>query len=201
MAAASTQWNSGRLVRSSAIVWPWPSPSPASPAASARTLSEYSPQVMVNSSPLVRSATRSGCSSAVTWKAPQSVDSLSALYSTRSCSVVVASITPPVLGLSPGGYCPEQGERELAGLEAVAGEPADVVREPDEEEAQHQGEPDQARPLHDAERNRPAAHLLDYCPEDVAAVEREEREQVDDRERQRDQRDDAEGLPRVVLDR
>ena len=36
------------------------------------------------------------------------------------------------------------------------------------------------------ERDRPAADLLGERPEDVAAVERQEREQVDDRQRQRD---------------
>ena len=39
----------------------------------------------------------------------------------------------------------------------------------------------------DRERDRPAADLLGQRPEDVAAVERQEREQVDDGERQRDQ--------------
>ena len=47
----------------------------------------------------------------------------------------------------------------------------------------------------------PAADLLGERPEDVPAVERQEREQVDDRERQRDQREDVERARRVERDR
>ena len=76
-----------------------------------------------------------------------------------------------------------------------------VRRGVDQEQPDHEHEPNYARPLHHGERYRSAPDLLHDGPEDVAAVEREEREQVDDRERQRDQRDDADGLPRVVPDR
>ena len=45
------------------------------------------------------------------------------------------------------------------------------------------------------------AHLLDDRPEDVAAVERQEREQVHDRERQRDDREDPDRVGEVADDR
>ena len=64
----------------------------------------------------------------------------------------------------------------------------------------HEQEADDAGPLHDAERDRPAAHLLGQRPEDVAAVERQEREQVDDRQRQRDDRQHAQRLRRVEVE-
>ena len=43
--------------------------------------------------------------------------------------------------------------------------------------------------------------LLDDRPEDVAAVERQEREQVHDRQRERDERQDSEHVGKVVEDR
>ena len=55
--------------------------------------------------------------------------------------------------------------------------------------------------LHDPERHRPPADLLDQAPEDVAAVERQEREQVDDRQREADHREHGERAARVELDR
>ena len=73
IAAESNQWNSGRLVSISAIVAPRSSPRPASPAATRRTLSAYSRQLIENSSSFVRSAQRSGWASAVTWKASATV--------------------------------------------------------------------------------------------------------------------------------
>jgi hypothetical protein len=77
IAAASNQWNSGRFVSIRAIVEPRSSPSPASPAAVARTFSAYSRQVMENSSPLVRSAQRSGWAAAVAWNASATVEAWS----------------------------------------------------------------------------------------------------------------------------
>ena len=47
---------------------------------------------------------------------------------------------------------------------------------------------------------RPAAHLLDQAPEDVAAVERQEREQVDHREREADQGEHEQRLAGVELE-
>ena len=45
--------------------------------------------------------------------------------------------------------------------------------------------------FHDAEGDRAAADLLDQAPEDVAAVERQEGEQVDDGEREADDGQDV----------
>ena len=65
IAAASTRWNSGRLVSRKATVSPRPTPRPARPPAYSRTRAEYSPQVMETASPRVRSATSSARSAAV----------------------------------------------------------------------------------------------------------------------------------------
>src|SRR5436305_15185933 len=70
--------------------------------------------------------------------------------------------------------------------EALAREHADVVRQPDREQHQDEREADHPGALHGAVGHRPAADLLHYRPEDVTAVERQEREQVHDRERERD---------------
>src|SRR5918999_593951 len=180
MAAASKKWNSGRFVSIRPIVSPRPSPIPARPAATRSTLAAYSPQVMLTSSSLVLSATLSALSRAVVWNASATVAASRAV----GRSVVAPSTT-----------------RRLPDLEAFVGQPVDVVREPDEEHEQHQHHPDESRPLHDAERDRFAADLLDDRPEDVAAVERQEREQVDDRQRQRDQGEDADRVGHVVEDR
>ena len=61
--------------------------------------------------------------------------------------------------------------------------------------------PTTAGALHDPERHRPAADLLDQAPEDVPAVERQEREQVDHRQREADQREHEQRLAGVELDR
>src|SRR2546429_468432 len=68
--------------------------------------------------------------------------------------------------------------RVLPHVEALAGQSPDVVGEPDDEDEQHQRDPDCARALHDAEGDPPAAQLLGDRPEDVAAVQRQEREEV-----------------------
>ena len=67
--------------------------------------------------------------------------------------------------------------------------------------AMHQREADEPGALHHAERDRAAAHLLGQGPEDVAAVERQEREQVDHAERERDQREQEDGAVGRQLDR
>jgi hypothetical protein len=72
---------------------------------------------------------------------------------------------------------------------------------PDREQQQDEHEADHAGALHDAERDRPAAQLLGERPEDVAAVERQQREQVDHRERQRDQPEDEDRLLDVDVER
>src|SRR6476469_2519604 len=87
--------------------------------------------------------------------------------------------------------------RTLPHPEARATEPSDVVGQPDHEQHDHEHEPDRAGALHDAERDRPAADLLRHGPEDVAAVERQEREQVPHREAQRDDRQDEDRLREV----
>ena len=71
---------------------------------------------------------------------------------------------------------------------------------PIDEQHQHQDEADHARPLHHRERHRRAADLLDEAPEDVAAVERQEREQVDERQREADHGEQEERLAGVELD-
>ena len=92
MAAASAKWNSGRLTIISATVSSLPTPSAASPAATARTRSAYSPQVQVNSSPLVRIAIRSGWASAVSWNASHAVFASSAAGRSVPLSAVFTSI-------------------------------------------------------------------------------------------------------------
>jgi hypothetical protein len=72
-AAVSTRWNSGRLVSSTPTVSPWPTPRAANPAASLRTRSAYSRQVMATLFPGVRNATADGRSRAVSWNASGSV--------------------------------------------------------------------------------------------------------------------------------
>ncbi len=61
------------------------------------------------------------------------------------------------------------------------------LREAEEEEHDHEDEAERAGALHHPEGHGPAAHLLDQAPEDVAAVERQEREEVDQAEREADQ--------------
>src|SRR5215211_228630 len=79
-------------------------------------------------------------------------------------------------------------------LEALAREPVDVVRQAHQEDQDHQHEADHPGALHHAERHGLAPDLLHNRPEDVAAVEWEEREQVHDRQRERDDREDAHHL-------
>src|SRR3954452_25437949 len=197
MAAASTRWNSGRLLSIRPIVSPRLSPSPASPAAIRSTRSAYSRQLIFTSSPLVRIATRSGTSAAVTWKAPHIVGSWSALYVTRSRSVVVVAISPSPLFRAATGSLNVLLRRS----EPLAVQHADVIREPDHEQQDHEREAHYPRPLHRLQRHRAAAHLLHDRPEDVAAVERQEREQVHNRERERDHRHDQDHVAAVVEDR
>jgi dephospho-CoA kinase len=73
----------------------------------------------------------------------------------------------------------------LSHAEALAaGQSPDVVGQADIEQHQHEHEADDPGALHDAEGDRLAADLLGDRPEDVAAVKRQERKQVDDRQRQ-----------------
>ena len=72
---------------------------------------------------------------------------------------------------------------------------------PIDEQEDHEHEADHARLLHDPEGHRPAPDLLDQAPEDVAAVERQERKQVDDRQRQADHGEQRERAAGVELER
>src|SRR4051794_14366593 len=92
---------------------------------------------------------------------------------------------------SPRAATGSEGERYMTGAspskaEALAREPPDVVRQADDEQEGDQGEAHEPGPFHDIERDRAAAHLLRQRPEDVPAVERQEREEVDDPQRERD---------------
>ena len=61
--------------------------------------------------------------------------------------------------------------------------------------------PTRAGALHHPEGHRSAAHLLDQAPEDVAAVERQEREEVDQAEREADHGEQDQRLAGAELDR
>src|SRR4051794_27412890 len=74
----------------------------------------------------------------------------------------------------------------------AAGQAADVVREPDDEEQQDERDPDRGDPLVDGARDRAAPDALDDREQDVSAVERQQWQQVEDREREADQPEDAE---------
>src|SRR5436190_5228176 len=83
------------------MVSPRCAPTPASPAPSAFTRSAYSRQVQLNSSRLVRIATRFGCAAAVAWKAAHAVPASSAtgrsvLLETVSTSIPPGSLPCPV---------------------------------------------------------------------------------------------------------
>src|SRR5947209_8131928 len=73
---------------------------------------------------------------------------------------------------------------------------ADVVRQPDEEEQQDERDPERGDLLVDLPLDRAAADALDDREGDVAAVERQERQQVEQGEREADEPDDRE----VVLE-
>src|SRR5215212_3403614 len=161
IAARSAIANSGRLASISATASPRRTPSRASPPASASTRSRSSAHVRLISPSFVRTAVRSPWSSTVS----------------RNASVIVRAPSDRRVGAaavsSPMGA-------NLADLEALARQPPDVVRQPDHEQPDDQCEADEPRPLHHAERDRPPAHLLGERPEDVPAVERQEREEVDE---------------------
>src|SRR6476469_6271487 len=193
MIAASARWNSGRLLSISATVVPRPTPILASPAASSDTRSAYSPQVQLNSSCRVRIAVRSGYAAAVAWKASHAVRASNA----AGRPVVL----PRVSTCIPPGSLPERSSAHSACVEAAVRERAQVVRETHREQDHHEQEAHGAGPFHDPERKRSRPDLLDQAPEDVAGVERQERKQVDDREREADQGDQAKRLSHAELER
>src|ERR1700726_1333296 len=90
MAAKSQMWNSGRFDSISAIVSPCPRPSLARPPARSSTRPRSSPQVIVNSSPLVRIATSPARSADVSRKA-----SARGFAPTAEGSLLVSSVTAP----------------------------------------------------------------------------------------------------------
>src|SRR6202008_2530917 len=162
MAAASATWNSGRLVSISPTVSPRPTPSAASPAATRSTRCAYSVQVQLTASPFVRSATVSPHSAAVIWKASQTVCASRAAGRSSRAAVVLSIYA--LLRVARG--------RSLPDPEAFPLQSADVVREADGEDQDHEHEPDDARPLHHAQRHRLAAHFLDDGPEEGPPVAR-----------------------------
>ena len=91
MTARSARWNSGRLESISATVSPRFTPSLASPPASASTRSRSSPQVIETPSSLVRTATRSGKSSAVMRKASAMERACSARRETGAAVVAMTA--------------------------------------------------------------------------------------------------------------
>ena len=127
----------------------------------------------------------------------------------RICSIVAARLAvsvlvivctttgaPPPIGTLPTNICrleaistayPGGRPGRLPDVEAVGADPADVVGEADHHQHHDEGEADHRRPLHHPQRDRAAAQFLDQRPEDVAAVERQDRQQVDQAEREADQ--------------
>src|SRR3954447_24969443 len=174
-------WNSGRLASISATVSPRRTPSLARPPASASTRSRSSDHVRETESSFVRTATSSGWSSTVS----RNASAIERAPRERRVAGAVVVATAPAT---------------LPDAEAAPREPPDVVREADEEEREDEREPDEACPLHDAEGDRPAADLLRERPEDVAAVERQEREQVDHAEGERDHGEQEDALRHAELD-
>src|SRR3954447_26912378 len=182
-------WNSGRLASITATTSPGATPSSRNPSAKRSTRSPYSAHVSSRSPPRVRSATRSGACATVRAKASATVSGCSPFFEPSACTAVLCI----ALSLPCG--------RGSAGVEAAAREAADVVREADHEQEHHEHEADHAGLLHDPERDRPPAHLLDQAPEDVAAVERQEGEQVYYGQRQADHRQQRERAAGVEGDR
>src|SRR4051794_1150720 len=182
-------WNSGRLTSMIAIVSPFWSPSAASPAAVLRTSSSYSLQVSSSDPSRVFSARRSGTRLAVNWKTPGAVPWSSASWCGDRSTCVAISIPPFRDSLIPRSVnsCP-------------ARQPIDVVRQPQNEQPDYEHEADHPCPLHNGIGDRPPAHELDKRPEDVPAIERQEREQVDDRQRQRDHCEQEDRVAPVVRD-
>src|SRR3954452_12655053 len=90
--------------------------------------------------------------------------------------------------------------RRVRSAEALATQPTDVVAQADDEEEGDEHEADHRGALDDAVGNRASADLLGHGPEDMAAVERQEGEEVHHRERQRDDGEDGERPDGVELE-
>src|SRR4051794_10333065 len=175
----SARWNSGRLLIISAIVSPRRSPSPCRAPASASTCSRSSLHVHSVEPSSVRTATSSARSADVSRKA-----------SARLVALTPRGGTAAVSPAMPSSYS-----------ESLAAKRVDVVGQADHENRDDEHEADDARALHDGVGDRLAADLLGHRPEDVAAVERQEREHVDDRQREADDREDLQGIDEIGVDR
>src|SRR6185312_3854003 len=151
--------NSGRLPIISATVSPRPTPRPASPRASALTRVRSSPHVSETSSSSVRTATTCGCAAAVRRSASPSVAASTAAGVVASRETVLSSICA-LLDSSTRLAGQLDDIAAAVGRSAAVLEAAQVVREADEEQHEHEREADGARALHHRERDRPAAQLL-----------------------------------------
>src|SRR3954451_11536898 len=179
IAAMSARWNSGRLLIISAIVSPRRRPRPCSAPASASAFSRSSAHVYSVEPSSARTAPSSARSPEVS----------------RNASARLVALTPRVGTAAVSPAMPSSYSESLA-LQRV-----DVVRQADQEDRNDEHEAHDARALHDREGDRPPADLLGDGPEDVAAVERQEREQVHDRQRQRDDGQDLQGVDEIGVDR
>src|SRR5215210_6636317 len=157
-----------------ATVSPRPTPRAASPPATFLTWSAYSPQVSETSSSFVRSATSSATAPAVIWNASQTV--LASMAGGRSVlrSAVLLSKGAPL------SFPEKEPNAALPDLEALTGQATDVVRQPEREQPDDEHEADDAGFLHQGVGDGLAPDQLHEGPEDVPAVEGQEREQVHD---------------------
>src|SRR5680860_474138 len=124
---------------------------------------------------------------------------MSAITGIGDSTTIVFSATgaPPPIGTPPTNICRFEATPEgylgrvaapLPDVEAFAGEAGYVVIEAEEEEHCDEGDADDARSLHQLQRHRLAAEFLDQAPEDMAPVERQDRQEVDQPKREADDR-------------
>src|SRR3954453_22198284 len=99
---------------------------------------------------------------------------------------------PPAVVPSPTLICRSEA---IPSPSLASAEPVDVVRKPDEHEHEEERDADRGDPLVDLPADRAAAHPLDDREQDVAAVERQEWQKVQQRQRQADEAE-HEQIPR-----
>src|SRR3954467_14603883 len=99
---------------------------------------------------------------------------------------------PPPIVTSPTLICRSEA---IPSPSLASAEPVDVVRKPDEHEHQEERDSDRGDALVDLPADRAAAHALDDREQDVAAVERQERQEVQQCKRQADEAE-HEQIPR-----
>src|SRR3954466_8258884 len=87
-----------------------------------------------------------------------------------------------------------------ADVEPLPAQPVDVVGQADDEEEGDQHEADDRGTLDQAVGDRTPTDLLGHGPEDMAAVQGQEGEEIHHREGERDDREDAQGLDGVELE-